>query len=284
MNSSFFNMLHYSADNDGPIFIAHGIDIEFESIFQESVNQDRMAWADAASVRHVFRNCFRPITNFHCAPTQNITRTDENRVTDLHGNPDRLIRFESCAIRRTFDFQPVDEFAESFAVLGNVDHIGGCTEYWNACRFKLLCKLERGLPTESNDYAIRLFKVYDVHHIFESERLEVKLVASVVIGRDGFGIAIYHYCLDTFFFKRERGMYAAIIELDSLADSVRSTAKYHNFFLVGSDRLVFLFISRVVIRRLGGKLSSAGIYGLKYRHNSKLFPACANIVLAHAEN
>ena len=55
-------------------------------------------------------------------------------------------------------------------------------------------------------------------------------------------------------------MTAAIIELDALADPVWTTAKNHDPFFVGLGwRFVFVFVGRIVVRRVGFEFSSTGV-------------------------
>ena len=53
-------------------------------------------------------------------------------------------------------------------------------------------QVQRSLAAELDDHAVRLFGVVDIQNFFEREGLEVEAVASVVVGRDGLGIAVDH--------------------------------------------------------------------------------------------
>src|SRR5665213_3611009 len=180
-----------------------------------------MRGADTARIRHVFCDGFGTVANFHRAAAEHITWSHQHRITYALGHANRIFRFERGSIRRAFYLQPVYQFAESLAVFSDIDHVRRRAEDGHAGGFELLCKLERRLSTEGDDHAIGLFKIKDVHHILEGERLEIKLIAGIVIGRDGFGIAVNHDSLESLLFERERGVDTAIIEFDSLPDAVR---------------------------------------------------------------
>src|SRR5437660_10918568 len=105
----------------------------------------------------------------------------------------------------------------------------------------------------------------DGKNVLESERLEVKAVASVVIGRHRFGIAVDHDGLVTIIPKRERSVAAAVIEFDSLAYAVGPAAENDDFLLLGRWRLVLFFVRRIKIRCVAFELSRAGIDELEYR-------------------
>ena len=59
-------------------------------------------------------------------------------------------------------------------------------------------------------------------------------------------------------------MAAAVVELDSLPDAIRSAAQNDDFLLCRRLGLVFGFVGRVQIRREALKLRGAGIHVLVY--------------------
>ena len=62
-------------------------------------------------------------------------------------------------------------------------------------------------------------------HVLGGQRLEIEPVGGVVVGRDGFRVAVDHDGLDAGLLQRIGGMDAAIVELDALADAVRAAAE-----------------------------------------------------------
>ena len=84
----------------------------------------------------------------------------------------------------------------------------------------------------------------DGEDVFEGERLEVEAVARVVVGGDGFGVAVDHDGLVAVFAKREGGMAAAVVELDALPYAVGAAAEDDDF-AVGGGRgfsLAYVFV------------------------------------------
>ena len=71
------------------------------------------------------------------------------------------------------------------------------------------------------------------------QRLEEEQIAGVVIGADGFGIGVDHHRFDAEFLHRERGLHAAVVELDALADAVGAAADDDDFGAVGEADFVF---------------------------------------------
>jgi hypothetical protein len=68
----------------------------------------------------------------------------------------------------------------------------------------------------------------DLEHVFQRQRLEVQAIRRVVVGRHGLRIAVDHDRLVAVFAHRQRGMHAAVVELDALADAVRAAAEHHD--------------------------------------------------------
>jgi hypothetical protein len=89
-------------------------------------------------------------------------------------------------------------------------------------------QVQRRLSAKLDDHAhirsLRCLVLIDRPDVFESERLEVKPVAGVVIGRDRLRIAVDHDRLVAIFVQRKRRMTAAVIEFNSLSDAVRPAA------------------------------------------------------------
>jgi hypothetical protein len=123
-----------------------------------------------------------------------------------------------------------------------------------------------------------------VQHIFQRERLEKQLVARVVIGRNRFGIRIHHQRLETVFLERERGVHAAIIELDALADAVRPAAENHHLLLVGipAHLVITAIISGIIIGRVRLELRGARIHQPVTRNQTEFFAQRADFILRFA--
>ena len=74
-------------------------------------------------------------------------------------------------------------------------------------------------------------------HVLERERLEVQPIDRVVVGRHRLRIAVDHHGLVALLAQRERGVTAAVVELDALADPVRPAAENHDLVAATSDWL-----------------------------------------------
>ena len=70
-----------------------------------------------------------------------------------------------------------------------------------------------------------LLAIADGEHLLRRERLEVEPVGGVVVGGDGLRVAVDHDRLVPERAERLRGVDAAVVELDPLADPVRPRAE-----------------------------------------------------------
>jgi len=201
--------------------VTDAIDIVFEGILEEPVDQDRMLGGHVHRFGHVFLDSLPVIADLHGAAAKNIRWPDEYGISylfcDQNGLCDRVRR----SIRRVGDIVPAEQCPESFAVLGQVDPFGGGTQDGHAIRFETPGDLQGRLTAKTDDHAIRPFVITNAEDVFERQRLEIELVRRVIVGRDGLRITIHHDCFHALFLERIDSMDAAIVELDSLADPVR---------------------------------------------------------------
>ena len=97
-------------------------------------------------------------------------------------------------------------------------------------------QLQRRLPAELDDHAVGLLVVDDLEHVFERQRLEIEAVGGVVVGGHRLRIAVDHDGLVAVLAQRQRGVHAAVVELDALADAVGAAAEDHDLLARRSAR------------------------------------------------
>ncbi|KPV52580.1 hypothetical protein SE17_14635 [Kouleothrix aurantiaca] len=124
-----------------------------------------------------------------------------------------------------------------------------------------------------------VFALPDIQHIFQRQRLEVQPVTGVVVGRDGFGVAVDHNRLVAKVAQGHAGMHAAVVELDALADAVRPAAQDHDFGLAGDLGLVDGGVGAVHIGRVRLELGRASVDAVVHRDDAERFAARAHIHL-----
>jgi hypothetical protein len=122
----------------------------------------------------------------------------------------------------------VQQLLEALAVFGDVDAVGRGADDGHAGPLEVQRQLQRRLPAVLHDDADGPFLVDDFQHILQRHRLEVEAVAGVVVGGDGLRIAVDHDGLVAVLAQRQRGMHAAVVELDALADAVGPATQHHD--------------------------------------------------------
>ena len=122
------------------------------------------------------------------------------------------------------------------------------------------------------------------HHVLERQRLEVQAVRRVVVGRDGFRIAVDHHRLEAFLREGEGGVTAAVVELDALPDPVRAAAQDDDLLLRARLRLAERLERPVHVGRERLELGRARVDALVGRGDALLEPARAHRALVDAQH
>ena len=144
-------------------------------------------------------------------------------------------------------------------------------------------EIQRRLPAELRDGAPAFLPLVNVQHVLQRERLEEQFVAGVVIGGNGFRIRVHHDGFEAILLERERGVDAAVIELDALPDAIRAAAENHHLLRrVAFDLVVAAIVGRIVIGRVGLELGGAGVHEPVARHEAELLALGADGVLGLA--
>ena len=129
------------------------------------------------------------------------------------------------------------------------------------------------LPAHGNDDAFGRFKFRYVQNRFQREFIEVQAVAHVVVGRNGFRIAVYHHAPVSFRLNGFNRADAAPVKLHRRPDSVRPGTENDNRAAVFVEfNVVFgCMVRQIQIIRLGGKLRRQRIDLLDVRVDSAAF-------------
>src|SRR6185503_11211057 len=198
------------------------------SLFQKLVDQDGTIRSESDCVVNVRLERFLIVDDRHRASAENVTRTDQHRITDSLRYLTRFLDGSSHAVVRLRNAEFIQQSPEAFAIFSEVYRIRRRSDDFDTGFMQAHREVQRCLPAKLDDDAVRLFDIDDVHHVFEREWLKIESIRSVVIGRDGFGIAVDHDGLEPRFVKRERSVTTAVIKFDSLPDAIRTGAKDHD--------------------------------------------------------
>src|SRR5262245_5710038 len=102
-------MLHDAADDDGPCRIGYRIDVEFEGVFEEAIDQYRSIVRHVHRARHVAIERALIEHDGHPTSAQHIRWTDDDGIADAIGHLARLIARHGCAAFRLVDRQLAEQ-------------------------------------------------------------------------------------------------------------------------------------------------------------------------------
>src|SRR5438067_9826538 len=199
------------------------------------------------------------INQLHPAAAENERGPNENWISNAIGDRNRFLYTDSRAVRGLAQIKFVEHNGEELAIFGHLDALRLGSENGNASRFQPIGEIERRLSAKLHDYAFGSFLVVNIEHVLECERLKIKFVAGIVIGRNRFRIGVNHDGFETELAQGECGMDAAIIEFDALANAIGPATENHDFALTAFAALVLASVGGVVRGGIGLKFSLARI-------------------------
>ncbi len=269
MHPRLLDVLHDAADQHIGA-VANAVHVDLDGVREIAVQQHGRIVRHLDRFAHVAFEIRLLMHDLHGAAAQHVARPHHHRIADLLGELHRLGRRARGAVGRLAQLELFEQLLEALAVFGDVDRIGAGADDRHARGGQAAREIERCLAAVLHDHAPGLLQVDDLEHVFHGERLEVQPVGGVVVGRDRLRVAVHHDGLKTIFAQRERGVHAAVVELDALADAVRAAAEHHDFLFRGRLRLALVLVGRIHVRRLGGELGSAGVHPLVHRPDAEL--------------
>ena len=232
VHAGLFNMFH-DAGNSYDVSVADRINVHFNRIVEEPVEEHRFFRAYLHSLAHVFDEALGRMHDFHRTAAENVARTNDNRVTDFFGLGKRFVFRVRNTVGRLKQTELIDELLEAFAVFRAVNRVGRCADDGHAVGFEFTADFERRLTAVLHNHALGLLNFTNGEHVFERHRFEIETIGGVVVGGDRFRIAVHHDRLPPVLVKRHGGMHAAVVEFNALTNAVGTAAQHDHLFLVG---------------------------------------------------
>ena len=255
------NMLHDTRDHD--VFaVAYRINLDFFT-YQVFVDQDRMFLCDPVDDADILFHIFIVDRDLHTLTTQNVRRTNQNRITQFVGSFLSLFSGKYGLSLWSRDLALFQDLIEQLTVFGCIYIFCRCSEDRHTHLHQCLSQFDSGLSTELHHCSVRFLDIYNVFHIFRCQWLKIQFVSDIKVCTYSFRVVINNDSLIAFFCECPGTVYRAEVELDTLSDTDRAGTKYQNLFLVRcAFCFIFSAIYRVIIRCGGCKLSGTGIYHL----------------------
>ena len=282
MHAGLLDVLHDAADQH-VLAVAHRIDVDLGCHVQEAIQQHGTVIGDLHRLGHVDAQVVLVEHDLHRAAAEHVGRAHDQRIADLAGEQHGLVLMTRGRIRRLLEPEPRDQLLEALAVLGHVDRVRARADDRHAQRRQRLGQLQRRLAAVLHDDAGRLFLEHDLQHVLKRQWLEVQPVGGIVVGGDRLRVAVDHDGFDAILAQCERCVDAAVVELDALADPVRTAAEDHDLAPLARLRLALLLVGRIQVGGVAGELGRARIHALVHRMQPVGMPALAHDRLLQAE-
>ena len=145
MNACLLDMLHDAA-NQHHFAIADGIDIHFNRIVEEAIQQHRRVVGDADRGLEVAAQILLVIDDLHRPAAEHIRRTHHQRVANLFRFLYRLLNGGDGGVRRLLQLQTVNRVLEALTVFRPVDSVRTGTDNRHAGSFQGTSQLQRVWP------------------------------------------------------------------------------------------------------------------------------------------
>ena len=260
--------------------IGDAIHIHLGGVFEKFVHEHRAFRRSFDGKAHVMRQFRIGINDLHRAAAEHERRPDEDGITQLVRRGERFGFVGGEAVGRLRNVQLAQHGREQFAVFGDLDALRRGADDVDAVFLQAQREVQRRLAAELGDGAPAFFALINMQHIFQRERLEKQFVAGVVIRGNRFGVRIDHQRFEAVFLERERGMHAAIIKFNALADAVGAAAKNHDLARGrGADFVIAAIVGGIIIGRVSLEFGGAGVHEAIAGDEAKLFALGADGVL-----
>ena len=258
MDARFFDVFHDAGD-ENVLAIAEGVDIHFGGVFEKTIDENGRFDGKIGGFLHVAAHGFFVISDHHVAAAEYVAGANEYRKTRRAATSQASATLVAVpcggeGMCRSASSLPKSLRSSARSIVLGIGADDGQAEF-----FERHGQVQWCLTAELNDEAVGLFDIVDVENFFWRQRFEVEAVARVVIGRDCFRVAVDHDGLDAEFLQRERGVAAAVIELDSLPYAIGAAAENHDLLAIGGGGFVLGFVARIHVRREAFEFGGAGI-------------------------
>ena len=127
MDASFLNVFEHAGDEHG-LAIAEGIDVDLGGARQILVDQHRRVAADGQGGLDVAGQLFLVADDLHGPAAEHVGGPDDHREADLAGAFEGFLSATGGGVDWLGDAEGMQQVLEAFAVLGEVEGVGGGAE------------------------------------------------------------------------------------------------------------------------------------------------------------
>jgi hypothetical protein len=181
------------AVDDHLAVLCHAVDLNLLRALQELGDDHRVLRGDQGGLAQVLVERALGLGDVHRGAGKNVGRPDQHGIPGLRGKGARLLDVLEFLPRRLDDTKLVEQGREAVPVFRPVNRVRLGAENANAAAVQAEREVVWYLPAHRDHDSHRPFELDDVQHPFERQLLEIEPVVRVVVGRNGFGVAVDHH-------------------------------------------------------------------------------------------
>ena len=180
MHTRVFDVLHDAADHDVGA-VTQSVDVRLERVFQESVDEHRVLGRRLDGPLEISPQRGLVVYDLHGPSAEHIAGADQHGVPHGLGHGKRLFNARGYAVVGHTRTDLTADLVKALPVFGTVDRLDRGPQDRGAQPGELSGELERGLPPELHDDALRILALDDLQRVLEGQRLEVELVRDIEV-------------------------------------------------------------------------------------------------------
>ena len=223
MDPGQLNMFHYGRYK-GISTVGNGICLNFNSVFQELVDQDRPFRGHIHCRSNIMLEHLLVVDHFHATAAQHIGGSHHQGITYPFSDLECFFQGAGHARFGLGNTQLPHLLAKPIPVLGQIDGVRRSPDDFDPGFGQFICNVKRSLSPELHNDTFRLLFFVNAQHILYCKRLKVEFIGRVIVGGYGLGIAVDHNGLKTLIAKSKGSVYAAVVKLNPLPYPVGATA------------------------------------------------------------
>ncbi|EJX09160.1 hypothetical protein EVA_02729 [gut metagenome] len=247
-------------------------------MLQEAAYHNRMLLGNVGCELEEAFQLFLIGTYVHGSTRKHIRRSYQYWETYASDKFVDILHRSQCAPFWLVHTDAIQHSRELFTVFCIVDVFSLRTKNVDVFCIQTHSQVVRNLTTCRYDDTIWIFEVKDIHHTFECQLVEVKTVAHIVVGRNGFRIVVDHDRTVTFLADSIQCLNTTPVKFNRRSDTVstRTENDYRTLVIFEMDIVTRTEISHIKIVGLCRIFCCQGINLLNIRYDTGLLTTHAN--------
>ena len=220
MDAGTLDEFHYAGD-EHLAAVADGVYLNFlaHKIF---IYEHGLILIDLNGVLEIFSEHSLVSDYLHRPAAEHEARAHKHGIAYARGNSRACFDIRDRLAFRVRDAERFYNGVKRVPVLGALNGVAVGADYLHAAPCKRSREVDGSLTAEGDYNALRLFKMYYIHDILCRQGLEIELVGSGIVGRNGLGVIVYNYRLIAELLNGMDGVDGRIVKLNALSYTDRT--------------------------------------------------------------